>query len=138
MRSASLLLVALVFAGCGSHGPRTPEQVARAWSAALDRGDDSAAAALFAPGARVVQNGTIVLRGRRDAVAWNEALPCGGKIESVDVQGKTDVLVVFGLTERPGHACDAPGQKAAAVFRIVHGRITLWHQVPPPSSGPSV
>jgi hypothetical protein len=48
-RSRCLLAVlAVVAAGCGG-GHRTPAQVVRAWSAALNRGDEEAAAALFGP-----------------------------------------------------------------------------------------
>ena len=134
-RWSKLLPAVLVLAACGARGAQTPEQVARAWSAALNKGDDEAAAALFAPGAEVVQNGTLVLRGARDAVAWNAALPCGGAIVDVSIQSPQQVLVVFRLKDRPGHTCDAPEQDAAAVFRVANGKITLWHQVPPPPQG---
>ncbi|HEY3962155.1 MAG TPA: hypothetical protein VGL84_06480 [Gaiellaceae bacterium] len=107
--------------------------MARAWSAALDRNDNRAAAALFADGAQVVQTQTLALPGGSDALRWNRELPCGGKVESVTAQGANEVLVVFDLTERPGHTCDGPGDQAAAVFRVEHGKIVLWHQVPPPA-----
>jgi limonene-1,2-epoxide hydrolase len=138
VRLAALLLAASALAGCGGHRTQSPEQVARAWSADLNRSDDKAAAALFAGNARVVQNGTILLLGRGDAVRWNAMLPCGGTILSVTRQARDEVLVVFRLEERPGHACDGPGQTAAAVFRVVGGKITLWHQVPPPGAGQTV
>lgn len=138
MRAVAPLLAAALLAGCGGHKAQSPEQVARAWSAALDRSDDKAAAALFAPGAEIIQSGSYILRGRKDAVAWNAALPCGGTIVSVQRQSRTEVLLVFRLGDRPGHACDGPGQTAAAIFRVVDGKITLWHQVPPPTPGQSV
>jgi len=47
-----LIILALVAAGCGGSSHRTPTQVVRAWSAAVNRGDDEAAAGLF--GAKVV------------------------------------------------------------------------------------
>jgi hypothetical protein len=80
-----------------------------------------------------VQNGELLLRTHDDAVGWNESLPCGGKIISVSRRGSTDVLVVFRLTDRPKHRCDAPGSDAAALFRVRDGKIVLWHQttVPP-------
>jgi len=59
-------------------------------------------------------------------------LPCGGTIVSVRPSGKTDVVVVFRLIERPGHQCDGPGSEASALFRIRDGRIVLWHQAVPP------
>jgi limonene-1,2-epoxide hydrolase len=133
VRTALLLSIVLALTACGSHSARSPEQVARAWSAALNRDDSAAAAALFAPGAQVVQDQTLELPGKSAATKWNSELPCGGRIESVTAQGANEVLVVFALTERPGHTCDGPGDQAAAVFRVQHGRIVLWHQVPPPA-----
>jgi SnoaL-like domain len=135
-RATILLAVLLIVAGCGGHKAQSPEQVARSWSAALDRGDNDAAARLFADGAQVVQAGELVLPTHADAVRWNAALPCGGKIVSVTRQNATDVLVVFKLQGRPGHACDGPGQPAAAIFRVRDGKIVLWHQTDvPPTAG---
>src|SRR4029079_1762895 len=102
--------------------------VARSWSAALDRNDNEAAGWLFADGAKIVQNGELVLATHADAVRWNASLPCGGKIVSVSARGKTDVLVVFRLAERPEHRCDGAGAWAAALFRGRDGKIVLWHQ----------
>jgi hypothetical protein len=48
------------------------------------------------------------------------------------------VLVVFDLTERPHHQCDAPGAQAAALFQVDHGKIVLWHQTAVPSGPPAV
>ncbi|HEY6962618.1 MAG TPA: hypothetical protein VI408_12070 [Gaiellaceae bacterium] len=137
MRLAATLIAALALTACGSHTPRTPEQVARAWSAALDRADNEAAAKLFAAGATIVQNDSLTLATHRDAVAWNAALPCGGRITRVLPHGASSVIVVFQLTERPGHTCDAPGQDAAALFKVAHGKIVLWFQTAPPPAAPS-
>ena len=55
------------------------EAVVRAWSAALNAGDNEAAADLFAPGALIVQAGVAVQLPDRDAaVQWNASLPCSG------------------------------------------------------------
>ncbi len=131
----AVVVALLVLTGCGSHKAQSPEQVARSWSASLDRNDNESAGRLFADGARVVQNTEFVFATQADAVRWNAELPCGGKILSVSRQNATDVLVVFKLQSRPQHACDAPGQKAAALFRVRDGKIVLWHQtdVPPPA-----
>ena len=137
MRLAAILVAALALTACGSHAPRTPEGVARAWSAALDKADDERAASFFAPGAEVVQDTGVVLGTHDDAVAWNEALPCGGTITRVVHQSARFVLVVFHLTDRPGHRCDAPGREAAAIFKVVDGKIVLWHQTAPPGAAPS-
>jgi limonene-1,2-epoxide hydrolase len=135
VRTASIAAAVLALAACGGHAAPSPEQVARAWSAALDRSDNEAAARLFADGATVIQSGDLVLATHADAVRWNGELPCGGHILAVDVQADDQVLVVFRLDERPGHICDAPGAEAAAVFRVEHGKIVLWHQTPPPAPG---
>ena len=134
MKVLALLLVAAALAGCGSHHQASAEDVARAWSAALDRGDNEGAARLFAPNAQIVQTGPLLLATHADAVRWNAALPCGGKITSVTAQGANDVLVVFTLIQRPHHACDSPGSSAAALFAVRGGKIVLWHQAPVPQA----
>jgi len=138
MRWIGLLAVLAVSTACGGHSANSPETVARAWSAALDRSDNADAAKLFAPYAEIVQNRELVLRTQADAIAWNAALPCGGRITRVVHEARDDqVLVVFELEERPGHRCDAPGQDAAAVFQVAHGKIVLWHQTLPPGEAPA-
>jgi limonene-1,2-epoxide hydrolase len=136
VRLGAILLAVAALAACGGHGSRSPESVARAWSAALDRNDNESAARLFADDAKVVQDGELDLRDHAEAVQWNAMLPCGGTITSVTAQSKIDVLVVFKLTERPQHRCDGPGTRAAALFRVRDGKIVLWHQTqaPPESS----
>ena len=129
-----IVICALAVTACGAGKETSPEDVARSWSAALDRNDNDAAANLFADGARIVQNGELVLAGHDDAVQWNSSLPCGGKIVSVAKRGDSEVLVVFRLGERPQHRCDAPGQEGAALFRVRDGKIVLWHQTPVPSA----
>ena len=136
MTRIAILLAVLLLTGCGGHKAQSAEQVARSWSAALDRSDYEAAALLFANDARIVQNGELMFSSHADAVAWNASLPCGGKIVSVSRRNATDVLVVFSLEGRPQHACDAPGQRAAALFRVRSGKIVLWHQTDvPPAAG---
>jgi limonene-1,2-epoxide hydrolase len=136
MRMAILALAVLVTA-CGGRSERSPEAAARAWSAALNQADNDAAAAQFAKDAEVIQNGRLVLQTRRDAVRWNASLPCGGRITRVVHQRKNQVLVVFRLTERPGHHCDAPGLAAAAIFEVEHGKIVRWQQTVPPDDAPA-
>jgi hypothetical protein len=136
----ALLAAAALVAGCGGHAASSPESVARAWSKAINAGDNDAAARLFAPGAIVIQDQQIVLRTRADAVAWNGGLPCAGRITDLAVDGDR-VTVTFVLGRRPGQICGGPGQKAAAVFTVHRGKIVLWHQIPPPgenSGAPAV
>jgi limonene-1,2-epoxide hydrolase len=127
---------AAVALAAGAAAP-SPAQVVRAWSKALNGDDNVAAAALFAPNARIVQgplDGR--LRTRALAVEWNAALPCSGKILSIDVVGSR-ATATFLLGERPRHHCDAPGTKAAAVFEIRNGKIVLWKQIPVPTGVPA-
>ena len=132
----ALAIVVLAAAGCGGGDP-SPESVVRAWSEAVNTGDDEAAAELFAPGAEVIQGN---LRGRletyEDAVLFNRALPCSGRIVRVE-SGKDGVTATFRLGDRPSSACDAPGAEVRAFFRVEGGKITLWHQLPGSSGEPT-
>lgn len=111
--------------------PPSPPAIVRAWSRALNANDNEAAAALFARGARVIQPGVDVRLTPRLAVAFNASLPCGGQISELRLE-KNRVTATFVLTERPGHRCDAPRQKAAALFVVQRGLIVRWQQVPVP------
>jgi limonene-1,2-epoxide hydrolase len=135
----AVLLAAAVLAataGCGGSPPST-ESVVRAWSQALNSEDNERAADLFARGAEVVQGNTVTtLRSHSDAVAWNSHLPCSGKIISIKTKGQT-ATATFELGDRRHSRCDGPGQKATAIFRVVKGKIVLWHQTEtaaPPAS----
>ena len=134
----SLLAAACVLAllaGCGG-GKTSPASVVRAWSKALDAGDNQAAADLFAPGAQVIQGPVVTsLRTHADAVAWNAGLPCSGKIVALSTRGAT-VTATFLLGNRPTSACDGPGRRATAIFRVRGGKIVLWHQVPNAATAP--
>jgi limonene-1,2-epoxide hydrolase len=128
----TLLLVGAVAAlatGCGSSSP-SAESVVRAWSQALNSDDNKAAADLFAPGAEIVQAGRVVtLRTHADALAWNSNLPCSGRIVSIKSKGQT-ATATFELGDREHSHCDGPGERATAIFRVVKGKIVLWHQTP--------
>jgi hypothetical protein len=132
--AAFLALLVLVSTGCGS-APATPESVVRSWSRALNAGDNDRAAALFAPGAAIVQ-GRVELHvaNRGQAVDWNRSLPCSGRIVDLRARGET-VTATFVLGDRPASRCDAPGEEASAVFRVHRGKIVLWHQVPVSAGG---
>jgi limonene-1,2-epoxide hydrolase len=126
----ALGLAALVLlGGCGSGNP-SAESVVRAWSQALNDDDNERAADLFAPNAEVVQAGReLTLKTHSDAVRWNAALPCSGKIVSIESRGET-ATATFLLGDRRHSACDGPGQRATAIFKVEHGKIVLWHQTP--------
>jgi limonene-1,2-epoxide hydrolase len=108
--------------------------VVESWSQAINASDDDTAANLFAPAAVVIQDGRqTTLKGKPEALAFNSSLPCGGKIVKTSIAGN-EVTATFTLTRRPGHMCDGTGEAAVAVFRVIDGKITLWHQLPPVST----
>jgi limonene-1,2-epoxide hydrolase len=137
VRGAGLLALAAavaLLAGCGSGSP-SAESVVRAWSEALNQDDNDTAGNLFAPGAEIVQDGHVLtLRTHKQAVAWNAALPCSGRIVSIRSHGQT-ATATFLLGDRSKSRCDGPGERATAIFKVVRGKIVLWHQTGP--SGPS-
>jgi hypothetical protein len=126
---ATIGLAALAFAGGCGGGPPSAESVVRAWSQALNTGDNEAAADLFAPGAEVIQGRSYVLETRRDALAFNASLPCSGEIVAIDSEDDL-VTATFRLDDRPASRCDAPGAEVRAAFRVRDGKIVLWHQLP--------
>jgi limonene-1,2-epoxide hydrolase len=116
--------------------PATPAEVVRAWSAALDRDDNDAAADLFAPNAVVTQNGlSLVLLDHRLAVLWNSGLPCTGRIVKLTVR-KDVADATFVLGNRRSSKCDAPGARARATFKVRKGKIVRWTQLPVPPAKP--
>jgi hypothetical protein len=114
--------------------PPELEKVVRAWSEAVNRNDNAAAAALFAPGAIARQSQEYHLIDAEVATIWNDGLPCAGKVVELRM---VDIAVVatFVLGQRPGHKCDAPGARAGAAFVIKDGLIVLWQQVAVPDGG---
>jgi limonene-1,2-epoxide hydrolase len=127
---ALAVAAALVVAGCAGGDP-SPESVVRAWSQAVNSGDDASAARLFATGARVVQGENVRrLDGFAEARAWNAALPCSGRIVELRASGAT-VRATFVLGDRRHVQCDGPGERAKTLFRIRDGKIVLWHQLDP-------
>lgn len=134
-----MLAVAVASAGgaIAARSSASPAAVARAWSKALNANDSVRAAELFAPNARIVQRAVDVrLTSRALAIAFNASLPCAGRVVAVTVHGNRAVAT-FVLGERPKHHCDEPGVKAAALFIVRGGKITLWEQiaVPKPNAG---
>jgi hypothetical protein len=135
---AALALVILALAaGCGGSAASTPESVVRAWSDALNSGDNQRAANLFARGAEVVQGRDVFfLQTHADAVQFNSSLPCSGKIVSVTTENDT-ATATFRLGNRKSSRCDSPGAQAVAAFKVLHGKIVLWHQLPSPAPVPT-
>ena len=112
----------------------SPAQVVRAWSHNLNTNDNEHAARLFAPNARIIQAPLDVrLTSHALAVEFNDSLPCAGRITQITVQGER-ATAVFVLARRPLHTCTGVGQKAAAVFVVHDGKITLWKEIAVPKS----
>ncbi|GAC1435564.1 MAG: hypothetical protein NVSMB51_05240 [Solirubrobacteraceae bacterium] len=129
--SILLLLAALFAAGCGSAGGGDPVGTVRAWSQALTRGDQVAAAALFAiPSiAQLDPTGPAGRIGARaDARALDESLPCGARLLDARPRGRY-IDALFLLTRRPGASCDGPGATARVAFRISDGKIAEWRRI---------
>lgn len=117
--------------------PPSPPAIVRAWSAALNRNDNAAAARLFAPNARIIQGPLDArLSTPQLALAFNASLPCAGRITRITVKGNR-ATATFVLGHRPKHTCSATkGEKAAAVFVVRNGKIVLWEEVPVPAGAP--
>jgi hypothetical protein len=132
MRRLALIALVLVLVACGGNEdePAGAEDVVRAWSRALNSGDNGAAADLFALGARIEQPPLVFrIRTRADALYWNRSLPCSGKILALTARGD-EVEATFLLGNRGTSPCDAPGGRATAVFRVEGGKIVLFRQLP--------
>ncbi|HEX6723967.1 MAG TPA: hypothetical protein VF073_01875 [Gaiella sp.] len=139
---ACALLVALLSApvagAARSDSPEATKRVVRAWSHRLNAYDNAGIARLFARPAVFAQGGVVLrLQTTADIALWHSLLPCAGRIVSITVKGET-ATAVFVLANGKRRRCDAPGQKAAAAFRVHKGKIVSWVQVPVPApSGPS-
>lgn len=124
----ALFALAAALGGCGGGGTASPEEVVRNWSEALNADDNDRAADLFASGARIVQAGMSYRLSRHDeAVRWNAALPCDGKIVELELD-EDEVTAVFVLSDSKTTPCDAPGAKVTAIFTVRDGKIVRWEQ----------
>jgi hypothetical protein len=106
-------------------------EVISGWSEALRRGDIDAAAEKFAIPS-VAENGQFLARidSEADARAFNESLPCGGRL--IRAEGEGDfTTATFRLTERPGPgSCgEGTGETAKTAFVIRDGLIVEWRRV---------
>jgi hypothetical protein len=120
----------------GQAVPAELSRVVLAWSAAINRNDNAAAADLFAKNAIVAQSAVFQLVDKPTAVLWNDGLPCAGTVVELRMV-QNAVVATFVLGQRPKHQCDAPGHRAGAAFVIEHGKITVWEQVPVSDTTPA-
>jgi len=131
----AVLVVAAAGSGAASatRAVASPAQVVRAWSTALNANRNEDAAALFAPNAEIIEGSVDVrLTSHKLAVAFNASLPCAGRIVALQVT-RDAAVATFVLGHRPGHTCDGPGAKAAALFIVRGGRIAVWERVTVPT-----
>ena len=130
MRRAQLFLVVLAVAaaGCGGSSHRTPAEVVRAWSAALNRGDEEAAAGLFGPNAVFVAGDyQTVLRTREQALAFHREMVWCGPIVRLRAHGD-EVEAQFSLASR--RRCERGGRERGSVyFRVRDGKIVFFDQI---------
>lgn len=123
------LACGLVLAGCGGGSGVPAEAVVRAWSDAVNMGEDESAAKLLARGAIVVE-GTreTVLGTTAEAVAWNEARRCGGLPQKVQTHADI-VTVTFRLEHRTEGSCADHGASATYEFEVRKGRILFLRRL---------
>lgn len=121
---AACLAGGLLLAGCG-RSVIPPEAVVRAWSDAVNTGEDERAARLFARGAIAIRgNREADLHSLEDAIAWNKALSCGGLARKVATHGDI-VTATFELADRAGSVCSAHGGSATYEFEVRRNRIVF-------------
>ncbi len=127
-----VLLAAAPVTAARADSPAAMKHIVRQWSSRLNAYDNDGVAHLFARPAGIVQSGTILrMESYSQLAEWHSGLPCAGTITSMRVKG-IYVTAVFTLTRGPHRPCPAAGQQAAAMFSVVHGKITGWAQVPVP------
>ena len=122
----------------GGAGPVTAREraVVKGWSDALRRGDVERAVGYFEIPATVANGGQpIRLVTRRAVRFFNETLPCGARLESVE-RDSNYVLATFMLTERPGKGrCGTGvGHRARTLFLVDGDKIVQWLRAADPSS----
>jgi SnoaL-like domain len=123
-----LAVLALAVAGCGGdRSPKTPAEVVRAWSAAFNRGDEEAAAALFGPKAVYVAGDyQAVLRTREQVLAFHREMVWCGPIVRLAAKG-SEVEAQFSLASRPTAHCERGGRERGSVyFQVRNGKIVFF------------
>ena len=138
--ACAILAASVVIPSAAASGTDTPteaKRVVRAWSVRLNAYDNAGAAPPWTNVAgRENSRAALRLRTAADIALWHRLLPCAGQIVSITVKGER-ATAVFVLANGRNRRCDAPGARAAAVFRIRDGKIRSWTQVPVPPQGPT-
>jgi hypothetical protein len=122
-------------------GPVTRDEksVIRGWSEELRHGHVDAASRYFRIPSIVSSTGVdaATLASRADVKEFNDAFPCGAKLEKVRRSVDHYVIGTFTLTERPGKTCDGPGNLAEVAFLIHRHHIERWVRAPDPEPEPT-
>jgi hypothetical protein len=127
VRAAALALLAAALSGCGGSEP-SAEGVVRAWAESVRLGDAEAAAALFAPGAEIVDGERIrVLETEAEAIRYARREACAGAVLRIDDEGGATVEAEFDV--RGATRCEG-ADRELALFRVEDGRITFLHRLP--------
>ena len=123
-----LSVLALVAVGCGGSSHRSPAQVVRAWSAAVNRGDDEAATALFGSKAVFIAGDyQAVLRTRAEVLAFHREMVWCGPIVRLRAHGD-EVEAQFSLASR--RRCERGGRERGSVyFRVREAKIVFFDQI---------
>ena len=122
---AAALAAGLALAGCGGGTSVPAEAVVRAWSDAVNTGQDERAAQLLAKGAIAIRGTSeTVLRDEAQATAWNQAQRCAGLPQKVQTHADI-VTVTFALRDREQGSCTARGGTATWEFEVRKGRIVF-------------
>jgi hypothetical protein len=125
-----LAALAIATAGCGGDRPKSPAEVVRAWNAAVNRGDNEAAAALFGPKVVFVAGDyQTVLQSDAEALTFNRAIGWCGPIVRIAVHGG-EVDAQFSLASRPSGHCERGGRERGSVsFWVRDGKIVRFDQI---------
>ena len=127
VRAVALALLAAALSGCGGSEP-SAEGVVRAWAESVRLGDAEAAAALFAPGAEIVDGERIrVLETEAEAIRYARREACAGAVLRIDDEGGATVEAEFDV--RGATRCEG-ADRELALFRVEDGRITFLHRLP--------
>jgi hypothetical protein len=134
---AGSALAALILATAGCGGTGSPEEIVRAWSEAVNEGDNDRVAEYFAAGAAiVVDDQSVKLAGHAEARRFYASLPCAAEIAEIRTDGDR-VTATFNLTQRyPFRVCSARSDpREVAIVTVRNGKIVIWELLGPPSEG---
>ena len=126
-RAVALALVVAALAACGGREP-SAEGVVRAWAESVRLGDAEAAAALFAPGAEIIDGDrTRVLETEAEAIRYARREACAGAVVRIDDERGATIEAEFDV--RGATRCEG-ADRELALFRVEDGRITFLHRLP--------